>query len=143
MRKTILQVGLGVVGVVYLATAYPMVMLMRQEPATSMMLSLYVTLGVFLLLAIRDPLKNRSLIAYAGWSNLAHAAVMTTQVMKGMVAHREMIGNYVFVVIGVFLIVMAPAKGAAELTPDTASAVVRSQGQSADSAQQGQQGRRT
>ncbi len=110
MRKAILQVVLGVVGVVFLATGYPMVMLMRQEPATSMMLSLYVTLGVFLLLAIRDPFGNRTLIAYAGWSSLAHATVMTTQVMKGMVAHQEMIGNYVFAVIGVLLIVMAPAK---------------------------------
>jgi succinate-acetate transporter protein len=114
MRKAILQVVLGVVGVVFLATVYPMVMLMRQEPATSMMLSLYVTLGVFLLLAIRHPLENRSLIAYAGWSSLAHATVMTTQVMKGMVAHREMMGNYVFAAIGVLLLVLAPAKKAAE-----------------------------
>jgi len=34
-----------------------------------MMLSLYVTLGVFLLLATRNPSANRSLIAFAAWSN--------------------------------------------------------------------------
>ncbi len=45
------------------------------KPALSMMLSLYVTLGVFLLLAIRNPLANRSVIAFTAWSSFAHAAV--------------------------------------------------------------------
>jgi hypothetical protein len=45
--------------------AYPLIVFARQDPALSMMFSLYVTLGVFLLLAIRDPRANRSLIALA------------------------------------------------------------------------------
>jgi len=42
-----------------------------------MMLSLYVTLGIFLLLAARNPSANRSVIAFAAWANIAHAAVET------------------------------------------------------------------
>ena len=42
----------------------------------AMMLSLYFTLGIFLLLAARDPSANRSLIAFTAWSSFAHAAVM-------------------------------------------------------------------
>jgi hypothetical protein len=38
-----------------------------------------VTLGIFLLLAVRDPAANRSLIAFGGWANLAHAGVMVAQ----------------------------------------------------------------
>jgi hypothetical protein len=43
-------------------------MFVRQEPALAMMLSLYVTLGIFLLLAARDPSAHRSLIAFTAWS---------------------------------------------------------------------------
>src|SRR6202165_5207749 len=41
-----------------------------------MMLSLYVTLGIFLLIAARNPSPNRSLIAFTAWSCFAHATVM-------------------------------------------------------------------
>jgi hypothetical protein len=39
-----------------------------------MMLSLYVTLGVFLLIAVRNPSANRSRIAFTAWSSFAHGA---------------------------------------------------------------------
>ena len=42
-----LKIVLALVGILFLATIYPMVIMMRQEPALSMMLSLYATLGVF------------------------------------------------------------------------------------------------
>jgi hypothetical protein len=75
-----------------------------------MMFSLYVTLGVFMLLAIRNPSASRSLIAFTGWSSLAHAALMGTQAMRNMVGRGELIGVAVLVVIGVTLIALAPAK---------------------------------
>jgi hypothetical protein len=34
-------------------------------------------LGVFLLLAVKQPARHRSLIAYGAWSSLAHAFTMT------------------------------------------------------------------
>ena len=82
----------------------------RQDPATSMMFSLYVTLGVFMLLAIRNPSTSRSLIAFTAWSSFAHAAVMGTQAMRNMVARGELVGVAVLVVIGVTLIALAPIK---------------------------------
>ena len=36
-------------------------------------------LGVFLLLAVKQPARHRSLIAYGAWSSLAHAFTMTIQ----------------------------------------------------------------
>ena len=72
-REKALKIVLAVVGLLFLALIYPLAIFMRQEPALSMMLSLYVTLGVFLLLAIRNPLASRSLIAFAAWSSFAHA----------------------------------------------------------------------
>ena len=113
-RELALKIVLGVVGVLFLALIYPMVIFMRQEPALSMMFSLYVTLGVFLLLAVRSPAGNRSLIAFTAWSSFAHAVVMGTQAMKDMISRGELIGVAVLVVIGVALIALAPAKRSSE-----------------------------
>jgi hypothetical protein len=41
-----------------------------------MILSIYVTLGIFLLLAARDPARHLSLIWFTVWSSLAHGTVM-------------------------------------------------------------------
>jgi hypothetical protein len=54
-RELALKIVLVLAGLLFLASGYPMAIFMRQEPALSMMFSLYVTLGVFLLLAIRNP----------------------------------------------------------------------------------------
>jgi len=107
-RGTALKIVLGLVGLLFLAAAYPMLVFVRQEPALAMMMSLYVTLGVFLLLAIRNPLANRSLIAFTAWSSFAHAALMGTQALLKMIARGELIGVGVFIVIGIALIVLAP-----------------------------------
>jgi len=109
-RETALKIVLALVGLLFLALTYPLIVFVRQDPGVSMMFSLYVTLGVFLLLAIRNPLANRSLIAFTAWSSFAHAALMGTQAMRNMVARGEMAGVAVLVVIGVALIALAPAK---------------------------------
>jgi hypothetical protein len=111
IRERALKVVLVIVGLLFLATVYGIV-ISRGEEALQMMLSIYVTLGVFLLLASRNPSANRSLIAFTGWSSIAHASVMTVQALYD-VGEREhlLIGSLAFVVIGTALIVLAPAKG--------------------------------
>ena len=48
-----------------------------EQPAyLQMILGIYVTLGVFLLLAARDPMRNLSLIWFTVWSSVVHAGVM-------------------------------------------------------------------
>jgi len=75
-----------------------------------MMLSLYVTLGIFLLLAARNPSANRSLIAFTAWSSFAHAALMAVQAVQNLIPRGELLGVAALVIIGVALIVLAPAK---------------------------------
>jgi len=53
-RELALKIVLAVVGLLFVALGYPMVVFIRQEPALSMQLSLYVTLGVPLLLVSSD-----------------------------------------------------------------------------------------
>ena len=103
-RELALKIVLAVVGLLFIALGYPMVVFIRQEPALSMQFSLYVTLGVFLLLAIRNPSPSRSVIAFTAWSSFAHAALMGTQACRDMVARGELIGVAVLVFIGAALI---------------------------------------
>jgi|ERR1039458_3974529 hypothetical protein len=110
LRKRVLKAVLVLIGVIFTALVYPMIMFVKQEPALAMMLSVYVTLGVFLLMAARNPAANRSLIAFTAWSSLAHAALMSTQAMRHFIARGELIGSAVLIVIGLALIALSPAK---------------------------------
>jgi tryptophan-rich sensory protein len=115
-RDRALKAVLVVVGLLFTAAIYPLVGSLR-DPAGSdtgdtMMMSLYLTLGVFLLIAVRNPAAHRSLIAFAAWSSLAHAVTMSIQGLE-MPSMRTgfLLGSGVLVVIGVALIALAPAKG--------------------------------
>ena len=118
-RERTLKIVLVVVGLLFSAGIYPLIGSLL-HPAGSdmgdtMMLSLYVTLGVFLLIAVRNPSAHRSLIAFAAWSSFAHAVAMS---MLGLeIASQRvgfLIGSAVLVVIGVALIALAPAKQSVE-----------------------------
>ncbi len=113
-RERTLKVVLIVVGLIFCALAYPLIMFVKQAPALAMQFSVYVTLGIFLLLASRNPSANRSLIAFTAWSSFVHAILMAGQAFAGLIARGELIGSAVLVVIAIALIVLAPAKESVE-----------------------------
>ena len=79
-RQRALKILLVLVGLAFLAGAYPLTMSVlgasRLTPPEEMILAIYAPIGVFLLLAVRHPAANRTLIACVGWSTLLHAAVI-------------------------------------------------------------------
>jgi len=100
-RERALKFVLVLVGLLFLALLYPLMMFVKQAPTLAMMLSLYVTLGIFLLLAARNPSANRSLIAFTAWSSFAHAAVMSFQAFRNLISRGELLGVAALIVIGV------------------------------------------
>jgi hypothetical protein len=116
-RERALKILLVLLGLLFVAGVYPLMTSVRsgwqanKEDALPMMLSLYVTLGIFLLVAARNPSANRSVIAFAAWSSFAHAAVMAVMALH-LVSERGdlLIAAAVFGIIGAALIVLAPAK---------------------------------
>ena len=110
IRERALKIVLVLVGLLFLALVYPLMMMFSREPAVAMMLSLYVTLGIFLLFAARTPAAHRSLIAFTAWSSFAHAGVMGLQEYRSLIPRGELMGVVVLAVIGVALIALAPAK---------------------------------
>lgn len=129
-RERALKVVLVFVGLLFAAGSYPMVgivMRVLQPPDENalpmtlkaaneaMILSLYVTLGIFLLLAARDPSAHRSVIAFAAWSSFAHASVMAVMSIQVPTARAEwLITGAALGIIGALLIVLAPGKQSAE-----------------------------
>jgi hypothetical protein len=118
-RERVRKVLLVVVGLLFTAGVYPLIGSLL-HPADSdtgdtMMLSLYVALGIFLLIAVRNPSAHRSLIAFAAWSSFAHAVAMSILGLE-IASQRVgfLVGSAVLVVIGVALMVFAPAKPPAE-----------------------------
>jgi peptidoglycan/LPS O-acetylase OafA/YrhL len=118
-RERALKVVLVLVGLLFSAGIYPVADSLwhaNQSMYTDdMMLSLYFALGIFLLLAVRSPSANRSLIAFAAWSSFAHGSVMAVMAFQKADERRELlIAVAALVIIGVALIALAPAKSSGE-----------------------------
>ncbi len=122
MRERALKVLLVLVGAIFVAGVYPLILPAsltwlavgtqeKGQEVLQMMLSVYVTLGVFLLLAVRNPSAHRSLIAFTAWSSFAHAGVMAVQALHDVSERGHLLGgSLALVIVGVALIVLAPAK---------------------------------
>jgi peptidoglycan/LPS O-acetylase OafA/YrhL len=119
-REQALKVVMVLVGLLFVAAIYPVVMSLwhpspSDDTGDAMMMSLYFTLGVFLLVAAHKPSAHRSLIAFTAWSSFAHAVVMS---ILGFHIPSEktgfLIGSAVLVVIGLALLALAPAKPSGE-----------------------------
>jgi drug/metabolite transporter superfamily protein YnfA len=108
MQQRALKTILIIAGLLFVATAYPM-LAMDSSETLQMMLSIYVTLGIFLLLAARNPAAHRSLIAFAAWSSIAHAGVMAFQSLHDVAERIHLLaGTAAFLLIGAALITFAP-----------------------------------
>src|SRR5438445_13895444 len=105
-RERALKVVLVVVGLLFSAGVYPLIMMVKQDPALAMMMSLYATLGVFLLLAAGKPSEHRSLIAFTAWSSFAHAALMPVQAFLILIPRSGLVVVVVLIIICGSLIVL-------------------------------------
>jgi len=120
-RERALQVVLVLVGLFYSFWVYFLFeslwhsnWLKGHNDVGPMFVTLNMVLGVFLLLAVKQPGKHRSLIAYAAWSSLAHGFTMSIQsaeaAAQGIHRSDSPWDIVVFGVIGVALLALLPAK---------------------------------
>ena len=117
-RERAVKVVLVVLGLfTVVANIYPLVTSflagLRPTAGTTapMFWTMYATLGLFLVLAARNPSAHRSLIAFAAWSSVAHAAVMVLMAMQLPTKRGELLaGAAVTGLSAVLLFVFAPRK---------------------------------
>jgi len=122
LRERALKIVLVVVGLFFWAAIYPAIGGLldpaHSDTGDTVMMGLYVALGIFLLIAVRNPSAHRSLIAFAAWSSFAHGVVMARLAMHipkeraGLLVAALVLG-----IIGFALIGLGPAKQARELGP--------------------------
>jgi hypothetical protein len=97
-RLKYLRIALVVVGLIFIFCIWPLTMYWPSGWAwhsegrsyyLEMILSVYATLGVFLIRAARNPLENRNLILFTIWSSIAHGGVMAYQSItdKAQIGH--------------------------------------------------------
>jgi hypothetical protein len=58
-----------------------------------MIIGIYATLGVFLLLAAKNPDAHRSLIWFTVWSSVVHGGVMAYQAVTDPMEHGHLLGD--------------------------------------------------
>jgi hydrogenase/urease accessory protein HupE len=101
-RLRLLKVSLVLFGLIFLVGVYPMMMAWwpsgwrwnpNQPEYEQMILGVYATLGVFLLIASRNPLKHRSLIWFTVWSSLVHGSIMAVQAINMPSEHGYLLGD--------------------------------------------------
>jgi len=123
-RLRYLRVVLVLVGLIFVFGVYPLMMTFwpagwrwqpNQPHYEQMILGVYATLGVFLLLASRDPLKHRSLIWFTVWSSVVHAGIMTVQAINAPAEHGHLYGDIpALAIVALALAVFTPRGDAAK-----------------------------
>lgn len=118
-QERALKVVLALVGLLFVAGVYFLGVSLwhrnQSEVFAQMMLSVYVTLGVFLLVAARNPSAHRSLIAFTAWSSFAHGGAMAVQALTNVIPRSDLWRAVLpMVAIGALLLALAPKKQAVE-----------------------------
>lgn len=119
-RERLTQVALVIVGLFNLALVrflyrdlwHSAWLLQGKNEIEPMFLSVFITIGLFLLLAVKRPSQHRSMIAFIGWWNIGHSSVMVIETVQSWKhhVHRSFDDVIIFLVIGFILLALLPAR---------------------------------
>jgi hypothetical protein len=121
-RVKYLRIALLVVGGTFIIGVWPLTALWPSGWAwhlegrskyLEMILGIYATLGVFLIIASRNPMAHKSLIWFTVWSSIVHGAIMAVQA----IVNTEHIGHLWGDVLALFVVAIVLAA----LTPPQSS----------------------
>ena len=125
-RLRALRAALLVLGVVFIVGVYPLTRIWpsgwRWDPDNELYLQMiagiYATLGVFLLLAARQPERHLSLIWFTVWSSIVHGGIMAAQSIAYPMHRGHLLGDVpvLFLIAGV-LGALTPRRGGIEPAP--------------------------
>jgi hypothetical protein len=115
----ILRVVLVLVGIIFVAGIYPLMIIWPPGWAWHtghsdyplMIVGVYATLGVFLIIASGNPLENLTLIWFTVWSSFVHAGIMAIQSFEPE-NHGHLVGDVpALLVVAVVLAILTPRRG--------------------------------
>ena len=100
-RNKYLRIALLLVGLIFIFGIYPLTVIWPsgwswnpgQSEYLQMILGVYATLGVFLVIASRNPAAHRSLIWFTVWSSIVHGGIMAAQAVVEPNQRGHLIGD--------------------------------------------------
>lgn len=116
-RIKYLRIALIISGIILIFGIYPAMILWpsgwrwvpNQPNYEQMIVGIYVTLGIFLLLAAKEPLKNLSLIWFTVWSSFVHAGIMLVQAVAYNHERGHLLGDVpALFLIAIILAILTP-----------------------------------
>lgn len=122
IRLRTLQVLMVLIGLALVLGLYPLLTSLfhlfgsEVDAGDQMILGIYFPLGIFLLLAVRNPSAHRSLIAFTGWSTVMHMAVMTVQAFQAKSQREDLPPLVAIALIGAALVLLTPRKESSQRT---------------------------
>ena len=121
-RVRYLRVALVVVGLIFVFGVYALGVVWPSgwtwghghSHYLTMILGVYATLGVFLLIASKNPMAHTSLIWFTVWSSVVHAVIMAGQALTDGAERGHLIGDVpALLVVAIVLAVLTPRAGRA------------------------------
>ncbi len=119
-RLKYLRVALWIFGIIFIFGIYPMMMWIwpsgwgwepRQPEYEQMIMGIYATLGVFLILAARNPMEHLSLIWFTVWSSIVHGGIMFVQALVDQHERANLLGDVsALFLVAIVLWVLVPKK---------------------------------
>ena len=117
-RIKYLRIALMVMGLMFIFTLWPLTIVWPsgwswhgegRSYYLEMILGLYATLGVFLVIASRNPLAHLSLIWFTVWSSIVHGGIMAVQSFSGQHTMGHLWGDVLALfVVAAVLAVLTP-----------------------------------
>jgi hypothetical protein len=123
---TALRVALVVIGLTFTFGIYPQTVLWPSgwswghgsSHYLMMIIGIYATLGVFLLIAARNPLAHRSLIWFTVVSSVVHAAIMAVQAVTDPAEHGHLKGDVPSLLLVAIVLTVLMSRAAKSLAPE-------------------------
>ncbi|CAN5620260.1 hypothetical protein BH10CHL1_BH10CHL1_21520 [soil metagenome] len=116
IRLRSLRIALVAVGLIFTLGFYPLTVLWPDgwtwhtghSDYIWMIIGVYATLGIFLLLAARNPQEHASLIWFTIWSSVVHAVIMAAQAIEQPMHAGHLLGDVpaLLIVAGLLAVLM-------------------------------------
>lgn len=116
-RLRYLRIALIVFGVIFTFGVYPLGIVwpsgwtwgQGHSHYLMMIIGIYVTLGIFLMVAAKNPAAHTSLIWFTVWSSVVHAAIMAAQSFTDARERGHLLGDVpALLLVAVVLAVLTP-----------------------------------
>jgi hypothetical protein len=121
-RMLLLRIALIATGAIFIFGIYPLGIVWPSgwvwghghSHYLMMIIGLYATLGVFLLLASRNPSANRSIIWFTVWSSVVHAGIMGLQSFGDGAERGHLVGDVpALLIVALILGILTPREASA------------------------------